>query len=78
MLMRQVSGNASANAAAADASVINLQLLHPGSGGGSSGRAMVFCPFRPGSNPRMDLAFLAQNCCLSILTGRWAFTKNEL
>ena len=28
-----------------------------GSGGGTSGRAMAFCPSKPGSNPRMDLAF---------------------
>ena len=42
-----------------------------GSGGGASGRAMAFCPYRPGSNLGTDSAFLAQNCCLSILTGRW-------
>ena len=28
-----------------------------GSGGGTSGRAMVFCLGRPGSYPRMDLGF---------------------
>ena len=28
------------------------------SGGGVSGRAMAFCPRKPGLNPRTDLAFL--------------------
>ena len=28
------------------------------SGGGVSGRAMAFCPSKPGLNPRTDLAFL--------------------
>ena len=41
---------------------------HKGSGGNASGRAMAFCPHRPGSNPGRVLAFLVQNYCLSILT----------
>ena len=46
-----------------------------GHGGGASGRAVAFCPNKLGSNPRMDLAFLVQNCCESILAERWAFSK---
>ena len=51
-------------------------MAKPGSGGGASGRATSFCPCGPGSNPGTDLAFLAQNSCLSILTGCQAFSKN--
>ena len=48
-----------------------------GSGGDVSSRAKAFCPCRLGSNPGTDLAILVQNCCLSILSGRQAFSKNE-
>ena len=44
-----------------------------GSGGGAGGRAMAFCPSRPGSNPGTDLAFL-EECYQSILAGRWAIS----
>ena len=44
---------------------------------GASG-TMAFCPCRRGSNPGRDLAFSVWNCCLSILTGHRALSKNVL
>ena len=46
-------------------------------GGGASVRAVTFCPSKPGLNPEIDLAFLVQNCCESILIGRKAFSKEQ-
>ena len=44
-----------------------------GSGGGAGGKAMAFCPSEPGSNPRMDMAFL-EECYQSIFAGLWAIS----
>ena len=49
-----------------------------GSGGGASGRAMTFCLNKPGSNPGMDLTFLVQNCCQSILAVCQAFSERTI
>ena len=46
-------------------------------GGGTTGRAMVFCLGRPGLNPRSGFGFFSfQNCCQSILSGCRAFSNN--
>ena len=55
---------------------LNKTFLLKGSGGGASGRVVAFCLSGLGLKPGRDLAFLVQNCCLSILTGRQAFSKN--
>ena len=38
-----------------------------GSGGGASGRAMAYCPSKPGSNPGTDLAFFGNAINLFLL-----------
>ena len=49
-----------------------------GCGGGSSGRAVAFCPGKPGSNPGTDLAcFGSQLRFKSFLAGCWAFSKER-
>ena len=52
-----------------------LQFKIPGSGCGASGRAMAFCPSKPGSNPGTDLAFFGNAINLFSL-GVGLFLKN--
>ena len=37
--------------------VSRIKVSGQGRGGGASGRAMAFCPSRPGSNPGLDFGF---------------------
>ena len=57
-------------------SLFNLKVPN-GRGGSASGRAMAFCPSRPGSNPGTNFGFFGSDCH-SILAGRWAFSIKEV
>ena len=50
-----------------------------GSGSGTSGKALAFCPSRSGSITGTDLGlFPVQNCFQFILAGRLAFSKERV
>ena len=49
----------------------------PGSGGGTSGRAMAFCPGRPGSDPRSDFGFFQFRIAVNLYSlGVGLFSNN--
>ena len=48
-----------------------LSFFGNGSGGGASGRAMVFCLSKPG------WSWLFRKCYLSIIAGHWAISQKN-
>ena len=55
---------------AGNISFLNNVSFSLGRGGGASGRAVAFCPSRPGLIPGTDLAFFGTE--LQLIYSRWA------